>query len=114
MALGIPFIKFQYKSVLAEPLIPDFHYISVERPPDLWLDRNGTKGHAALIEARFLQVRNDDDFLRFVAMNARDYYARRLAPHVAVPRTMELLGIEEAWAASKNTLTSMSSERKTP
>jgi len=98
MAMGIPFIKFEYRTELCPPLIPNFHYVSIDRPSDMKLDGYGDEKHAKLIEAKFLEVKDNREFLAFVAKNAREYYVKYLAPHAAVEHTMELLGIERDWA----------------
>ena len=74
MALGIPFLRFEYISELNPNLIPNFHYISVERPDDLKIDRIGNEEHARMLEKRFLEVKDDTDFLNFISNNARNYY----------------------------------------
>lgn len=98
MAMGVPFIRFEYTTEFQEPLIPNFHYVSVERPEDLkdWmnLDRNGTKEHAEMIMERYLQVKDDDDFLNFVSENARKYYENYLSPTSSVEYTIKLCGYE--------------------
>jgi hypothetical protein len=98
MAMGIPFLRFEYTTEFAEPLIPNYHYISVERPDDLkdWmnLDRNGLEHHAEMIMERFQQVKEDSEFLRFVSDNARKYYENYLSPTSSVDFTLKLCGYE--------------------
>lgn len=93
MALEIPFIRFEYKTKLNPNLIPNFHYISVERPDDLILDRCGDQSHAEMIEKRFLEIKDNLDFLSFVSKNAKTYYDTYLKRHNNVNHTLNLLGI---------------------
>jgi hypothetical protein len=95
MAMGIPFIRFEFTSEFHEPLIPNYHYISVERPDDLkdWmnLDRNGLQHHADMITKRFLEVKDDKEFLNFISENARKYYEKYLSPESSIEYTLNLL-----------------------
>jgi hypothetical protein len=102
MAVGTPFIRFEFASSFSEPLIPNVHYISVDRPSDLptdintcgvGLDRLGKFHHAKLIEKRYLEVINDEKFLRYIAKNARDYYEKYLQYPNNVNYTIKLLGL---------------------
>ncbi len=99
MAIGIPFLRFEYQTQLLPNLIPDYHYISVPFPTDLpkvndlACDRLGEKHHAALLEQRFLEVRNNQEFLNFIAANARDYYEKYLSPTAHVNYTIQLLAL---------------------
>lgn len=95
MALGIPFLRFEYTSEFLDPLIPNYHYISVERPDDLkdWmsLDRNGLKHHAKMIEDRYNEIIKDEEFLHFISKNARKYYEDFLSPKSIVDNTIKLI-----------------------
>ena len=95
MAMGIPLIRFEFTSEFHEPLIPNYHYISVKRPDDLkdWmnLDRNGLQHHADMITKKFLEVKDDKEFLNFISRNAREYYEKYLSPESSVEYTLKLL-----------------------
>jgi len=95
MGMGIPFIRFEYLSELKTPLIPNYHYISVERPNDFRnpfnLDRNGVDVHAKMITDRFLQVKDDKEFLSFISKNSREYYENYLSPSSSINYTKKLL-----------------------
>lgn len=93
MALGVPFLRFEYISELNPKLIPNFHYISVDRPEDLVKDRLGNFEHAKMIEKRFLEVKDDKEFLDFISKNARDYYTTYLNRENNVKHTLNLLGL---------------------
>lgn len=93
MALGIPFLRFEFKTKLNPNLIPNFHYISIDRPDDLSIDRLGTEDHAKMIESKFLEVKDDYDFLNFVSKNARNYYNEYLSETNRISHTLKLLNI---------------------
>ncbi len=92
-AMGIPIIRFEFTNKMSVPLIPNYHYISVDRPVDLIHDRLGEKNHAEMIENRFLETKDDVDFLKFISNNARDYYINNLSPINSVEKTYYLLGL---------------------
>jgi hypothetical protein len=97
MALGIPFLRFEFQTELAVPLVPNIHYISVPTPPDLpkhndiMCDRLGLKHHAEMLETKFFEVVNDIDFLNFIASNARSYYENYLSVNNRIKLTYNLL-----------------------
>jgi hypothetical protein len=93
MAIGIPFLRFEYLSEMREPLIPNYHYISIERPDDLKNinDNWGSENHTKIIIKRFLEVKDDKDFLNFISNNARKYYENYLSPESLIKNTLNLL-----------------------
>jgi hypothetical protein len=93
MALGIPFLRFEYTTHLNPKLEPDFHYISVPRPEDLFFDRLGNEEHGKMIEKRFLEVKDDKEFLNYISENACKYYESYLSYDNNVTHTLDLLGI---------------------
>lgn len=93
MALGIPMIRFNYLSELNPNLKPNYHYISIDRPEDLIIDRLGNESHAKLIEQRYLEVKDDYEFLNFISKNARQYYTDYLSRENRVNHTIKLLDL---------------------
>jgi hypothetical protein len=99
MALGIPFIRFEYQTILSEPLIPNYHYISLPydkempRHNDTPTDRLGGYDQAKKIEQRFNEVISDKDFLNFISKNARKYYEDNLSSTSRVDKTLEILNL---------------------
>ena len=101
MALGIPFIRFEYNSQLNPPLIPNYHYISIPMDEDipsiygLQYDRLGGKGHAEKIEQKFKEVINDKEYLAFISKNARKYYEDNLTLENLIKNTYFLLELNK-------------------
>lgn len=93
MAVGVPFIRFEYTSDLNPNLIPNYHYVSVNRPNDLIKDRLGNESHAKMIVDRFLEVKDDEDFLNFISNNAKLYYETYLKRYNNVLHTLKLLNL---------------------
>jgi len=95
MAIGMPFIRFVYNNRLKVPLIPNVHYIAIDRPTDLPenKDRLGLKKHVELIEKRYLEVVDDKQFLQFISKNAREYYTKYIRYPNDVNLAIEYLGI---------------------
>lgn len=93
--LGVPIMRFEYVNKMFKPLIPNYHYISVERPSDLIYDRTGNPEHAKMLEERFLEVKDDIDFLNFISKNARQYYDDYLSKEGSVKLTYEILNLNE-------------------
>jgi hypothetical protein len=92
--MGIPIIRFEYKNKMYNHLIPNFHYVSVNRPEDLYYDRLGNKEHAEMIENRFREVKDDKEFLDYISRNARKYYEDYLSPKGSVEFTYKILDLE--------------------
>ena len=99
MAVGVPIIKFEFVTTLNPGLIPNYHYISIPTQLDFPIhngvlkDRMGEEKHAKLLEKRFLEVINDENYLKFVSENARRYYDEYLSPKVRAEYTLKLLNL---------------------
>jgi hypothetical protein len=97
LALGVPLLKFEFQASLHEPLIPNYHYISVDydytipKHNDVHTDRLGDGRHSKQLENRFKEVINDKEFLNFISNNARKYYEEHLHSSSRVDNTLKLL-----------------------
>lgn len=68
-ALKIPLLRPEYSVSLAQPLIPDYHYVKVNvRNP------NQMEMFAQDIMTRYHEVISDQSFMDFIANNAFEYY----------------------------------------
>lgn len=77
MAIGLPNFRLEYMTQLNPPLIPNYHYVAVDRsafPWDANLDREGGDQYVEAYVQRFNEVKNDREFLEFISRNAREYY----------------------------------------
>lgn len=93
--MGIPIIRFEYKNELYNKLIPNYHYISVERPDDLPIDREGDERHAKMIEEKFMEVKDNLELLNFISDNAKDYYNQNLSQKGAIGTTYQILDLSK-------------------
>jgi hypothetical protein len=98
MAAGVPVIKFEFITQLNPPLIPNFHYIAISRekygiPEDCHLDQRGTEAHTQGFIDRFNEVKNDEEFLRFIAKNGREYYETYCHPSTRLKHLTGILGL---------------------
>lgn len=83
MALGVPMLKIEYATKMNPELIPNYHYISIDRD-DSTLDedlifsvgkeRDGGELYVQKYINRFLEVKDDTEFLEFISKNAKQYY----------------------------------------
>lgn len=83
MAIGLPNMRLEYATDLDPPLIPNYHYICVERdgiPYDCHLDRHGGPKYVEAYKKRFFEVKDDYKFLEFISNNAREYYMKYCSP----------------------------------
>lgn len=99
MAVGIPFMRVEYLRQLNPPLIPNYHYIAVDRaknnlPYNSGLDRIGGEKFVKAYIDRFLEVKDDKEFLDFIAKNARDYYLNYCGPQNRLAHLVSLLKIQ--------------------
>lgn len=99
MAIGIPIMRFEYRSELYHKLIPNYHYISIPYPDDmpthngLPIDRLGLKHHAEMLEDKFIEVSKDKDYLNFISDNAKIYYDKYLSLNNSIQLTLEIINI---------------------
>ena len=86
LAMGIPYLKFEYVANLTPKLIPNYHYISIPRIDSHPFEgeRMGKQEYADLYVKRFLEVKDDTEFLQFISKNAMEYYDTYLHPNVRI------------------------------
>lgn len=92
MAMGVPMLKFEYITNLSPKLVPNVHYISIPRidTHPFEGERSGEQKYADLYIQRFLEVKDDKDFLQFISKNAIEYYDTYLRPEVRVRHVFNL------------------------
>lgn len=114
MAIGIPFIKVEYETKWDPELIPNYHYISIDRKDvpsfytvkwddgrfenlysEHWLEceRFGSEELSKLYINKFMEVKDNLEFLDFISTNARKYYNDNLHPLNRTQKIINLLKI---------------------
>jgi hypothetical protein len=106
MALGIPIMRFKFVTNLNPPLIPNFHYISIDRIETeedynynggiIAKERLGGQDYADAYLNKFLQIKDDKWFLNYVSKNARKYYETYLHPKSRLYHVLDLLEINNS------------------
>lgn len=94
MAIGLPNMRFEYSAQLDPPLIPNYHYICVERngiPYDHGLERKGGPEYVEAYKKRFLEVKDNYKFLDFISDNAREYYMKYCSPRNRLSHVLKSL-----------------------
>lgn len=102
ISIGVPFIRIEYKDSIYNGLYPNHHYVSINREKAYTVfEKEGNRGIANLLKEKYEEVRNDQDFLRFISNNQRRYYD----DYVRWPKSAELaykqLGLKD-WITSKD------------
>lgn len=95
MAMGVPMLRFTYINEMNPPLVPNEHYIAIEPAFETHEEYTLTKTHAELVEKRFLEVKNDKDFLAYISQNARDYYKKYIYKNSGINHTINLLDLKD-------------------
>jgi len=96
MAIGLPLIRMEYMTQLDPPLIPNHHYIAIDRsefPWDMYADREGGPQYVEAYKKRFYEVKDDKEFLSFVSKNAREYYVNYCSPINRVNHVLKSLNL---------------------
>ena len=123
MAIGLPMLRLQYITNLNPPLIPNVHYISIDRPShsgsldynkmmdclpliihsrkmrkhtcnfEIRKEQLGGSEYAVKYIERFLEVKDDLSFLQFISKNARAYYEKYLDKTIRAKYLGELIGL---------------------
>ena len=105
MAIGLPMMRLEYITPTNPQLIPDYHYIAVDREKyglhgsksiPQWstdYDRAGGKKYVDAYRDRFLEVKDDNEFLNFISRNAREYYENYCSPKTRADYLLTLLNL---------------------
>lgn len=92
--LGIPVIRPEFRIKMQDQLIPNVHYISCDielDPYTLWTSNH--KQTAERIYERYLSVVDDDEFLYYIAENAKAWYSKNIAESNVVTNILPLIKI---------------------
>ena len=95
--LEIPMIRPKFNIETIDPLIPDFHYISVNIDdcllPNFRIKKECEEEVANRIAIKYLEVINNDTLLKYVAENSKNWYDKNMTyPNVinTVIKVLEL------------------------
>jgi hypothetical protein len=97
LSLGLPFIRYEFQSEFLNPLIPNYHYISIPyddtipKHNEVHTDRLGGYKHSKMLESKFKEVINNKEFLSFIGGNGRKYYEDYLSPKSRLEITLKLI-----------------------
>lgn len=96
LSIGLPMLRMEFMTQMNPPLIPNFHYIAIDRsdfPWSLQLDRDGDpeNKHLDAYVKRFNEVKDDKEFLEFIAKNGRDYYERFASPQNRLNHLLKIM-----------------------
>jgi len=89
--LGIPTIRPKYVTKNFDPLIPDFHYISVDVEVDEKFRYINQETLARRTYEKYNKVINDNDFLNYIAKNSREWYIKNMSYPNVVNNIIESL-----------------------
>lgn len=105
MALGIPMMKIEYITQINPSLIPNYHYISINRR--ILEEHYNYNGGLVAVERemgnfffedyinKFLEIKDNSNFLESISKNARSYYETYLHPLKRLNYVISLLELEK-------------------
>lgn len=76
--IGIPTIRPKFAAETANPLIPNFHYISLDCEFDETYRYKNPDKLAESIKLKYYQVIKDTEFLNYISKNAHQWYVNNL------------------------------------
>ena len=93
MAVGIPLMKFEYLNKTTPSLIPNYHYIGIDRIDDSKeKERLGGDEYVKRYIERWISIKDDLGFLQGISENARKYYEDYVAIGNIEKHFINLLG----------------------
>ena len=95
MAMGILMLRFRYINEMEPQLIPNKHYISTDEIFDTHEEHHLNDKHARMIENKFLQIKNNYDFLEYISKNARSYYLNYIHKNIGIQHTIDILNLDQ-------------------
>lgn len=99
MAIGLPKMRLEYVHSYQPELIPNVHYVSIDRSPDMQRhqrnDAQGGKKYRDLYIEKFKEIKDDSKLLNFISENARDYYVKNISPTARLKNILKKLKYEQ-------------------
>ena len=91
--LGVPLMRPKLVVENSEPLIPDFHYVSVDAEFDPEYRYSNPEELSQRIAKRYHEVIDDTEFLEFVKNNAKNWYENNISYPKITYNIIKLLGL---------------------
>jgi len=96
MAIGLPMMRVEMLGSYFPKLIPNHHYISIDRkkynlPDNIAADRIGGEAYIKEYKDRFFEVKDDYELLDFISKNANEYYRKYSAPESRLNLLLDIL-----------------------
>jgi len=97
LGLGSCLIRPKLVAQFDDPLIPNYHYISVDfdHLPLLDIRDNYVESQADVVYNRWLEVKDDTDFINEVAKNGKEWFDRNVPPHKVAEKAVKLLDFDK-------------------
>lgn len=94
-AMGIPFIRIEYKDSVYNGFIPNYHYIAIPREfaYDAYKE-GGNKAVADLIREKYNSVIDDDAFLKYISDNQKTWFDTYANWPISAEFTLKLTGMD--------------------
>ena len=83
-AAGIPILRLEFVQDFFPTIVPNYHYISIDRGELPWDSHQDCKGGVEYRQRylqRYNEIKDDYDFLTFISKNAHQYYQDNCASH---------------------------------
>ena len=96
MSVGLPLLRLELVGKYNPELIPNYHYISVPRDNigyDNFIDLKGGDNYINEYKKRFMDVKDDFEFLNFISKNSFLYYKENLSPEKRLIKILNTLKI---------------------
>ena len=89
--LGIPTIRPKYVTELSDPLIPNYHYVSIDVEFDAKYKYVNHEQISKNIAEKYLEVINNDEYLNYISSNAREWYVKNISSKNITNNLIKLL-----------------------
>lgn len=75
MAIGVPFVRIEYRDSIYNGLYPNHHYVSIprERAYKAHME-NGDRGVADILRDKYNEIKDDHVLLNYISRNQREWY----------------------------------------
>lgn len=94
--LGLPYIRIEFKDTTYNPLLPNYHYISIPREHAyVAYEKYGDEGISNLYIQRYNEVINDSEFLNYISQNQINWSNNNLLNDNKYKITFELLELNK-------------------